>query len=201
MSGHGSWEHNNIVLPKIYPKDTEITTSFLRTNYFTKKEQKKKDARKESITSPLYGANFKRKTPTFLSWKIIYARFAIWKLLVNDLASGRVLFSVGWQSPRPGRHGGGERGQRLRAGERRGTGTGPAGSGERVPGHPLIPKTGAATRDAACVWQKTYSRSSPHLFSPAPPGGVCWLLGTTSHCCRIPLGSLLLASHSLQNLL
>lgn len=55
----------------------------------------------------------------------------------------------------------------------------PAGREERAPGHRLMPGTAAATGHAACARQKTYSRSSPHLFPPAPPGGALWLLGTT----------------------
>lgn len=65
ISGHGSWEHNNIVLPKIPPKDTEITTLVLRTNYFTKKEQKRRCKKKNLLQALCPGRTLKGKPRHF----------------------------------------------------------------------------------------------------------------------------------------
>lgn len=38
VSGYGPGDHNGIILPKIPPKDAEISASFLRTNGFAKEQ-------------------------------------------------------------------------------------------------------------------------------------------------------------------
>lgn len=60
--------HNNgIVLPKIFPNDTEITASFLRTNDFAEEERletKGEDAEKKNLSQALAvkGEILKEKT-------------------------------------------------------------------------------------------------------------------------------------------